>query len=538
MQLSAAVRAALQKKEDSDQTGAQLVPAANISDDPVRSEFSAAVRAALQKKEDSDQTGAQLVPAANISDDPVRSDFLRSLQHSTVAAASSSDRGVEQSRRKVCFGFAALRNAVGGAIHIDMLSGMHRTSKMRGLATDQPTGGRRSYEFLGQTIAPDCLASLLGIGKKRLLKSDDESDDADDDHNDAAVILPPEQLQLDADLKQEMEMDRELWNKHVGTVFGLDMEKLPRYNLFQARFQQKWSTKLVFRSATDFAECDQCWSLKEGIRQAQAENCFSGNTPVLFVQTDGMDQAKWSVPSLVEAVSEYLLSERISVTRADAIYGLLATAFRYLTELVDPEDVCAKWLELAEIIMRQYPTITPELQRSIIYLTRVSRGEAPAPSLEPLPWHEQVKPADVVQGIDSLAACGMLLPVATFRATLDDHVDLSVAVASLIAGSVVRSMEERESRLRRRLKPKPPVPLFQQRVKAKAKDRRRFPKGYFGTRDLARMMDARLISLQRVIRSCVELSVSKSAAAAHLLTRVEKLLTKHERLEMSAEDRC
>ena len=46
---------------------------------------------------------------------------------------------------------------------------------------------------------------------------------------------------------------------------------------------------------------------------------------------------------LVEAVSEYLLSERISVTRADAIYGLLATAFRYLTELVDPEDVCA-WL--------------------------------------------------------------------------------------------------------------------------------------------------------------------------------------------------
>ena len=115
MQLSAAVRAALQKKEDSDQTGAQLVPAANISDDPVRSEFSAAVRAALQKKEDSDQTGAQLVPAANISDDPVRSDFLRSLQHSTVAAASSSDRGVEQSRRKVCFGFAALRNAVGGA---------------------------------------------------------------------------------------------------------------------------------------------------------------------------------------------------------------------------------------------------------------------------------------------------------------------------------------------------------------------------------------------------------------------------------------
>ena len=43
--------------------------------------------------------------------------------------------------------------------------------------------------------------------------SDDASDDENGDHNDAAVILPPEQLQLDADLKQEMEMDRELWNK-------------------------------------------------------------------------------------------------------------------------------------------------------------------------------------------------------------------------------------------------------------------------------------------------------------------------------------
>ena len=46
--------------------------------------------------------------------------------------------------------------------------------------------------------------------------SDDASDDENGDHNDAAVILPPEQLQLDADLKQEMEMDRELWNKCPG----------------------------------------------------------------------------------------------------------------------------------------------------------------------------------------------------------------------------------------------------------------------------------------------------------------------------------
>ncbi|CAE7897802.1 NHX3 [Symbiodinium microadriaticum] len=153
-------------------------------------------------------------------------------------------------------------------------------------------------------------------------------------------------MQLDADLRQEMEMDRELWNKHIGTAFGLDLDKLPRrwlppghvmdlYNLFLARFQQKWATKLVFRSTTDFAECDRCFSLKEGIRQArdldtkmgfvydykkhledvqrdrsleqmlQSEDCFlTNNTPVLLVQTDGMDQAKWSVPRLWDRPSK------------------------------------------------------------------------------------------------------------------------------------------------------------------------------------------------------------------------------------------
>ena len=79
-------------------------------------------------------------------------------------------------------------------------------------------------------------------------------------------------------------------------------------------------------------------------------------------------------------------------------------------------------------------------------------------------------------------------------------------------------------------KTRPPVPPFK-------KDRRRkFPKGYFGTRDLAKMMDARLISLGRVLRCCWELYTSKSASAARLLCRIEKLLTKHERLQMSAED--
>ena len=80
-------------------------------------------------------------------------------------------------------------------------------------------------------------------------------------------------------------------------------------------------------------------------------------------------------------------------------------------------------------------------------------------------------------------------------------------------------------------KRRPPVPPF-----IKKDRRRKYPKGYFGTRDLAKMMDARLVSLGRVLRCCWELYNSKSAAAQLLLSRIEKLVTKHERLQMSSED--
>ena len=97
---------------------------------------------------------------------------------------------------------------------------------------------------------------------------------------------------------------------------------------------------------------------------------------------------------------------------------------------------------------------------------------------------------------------------------------------------VVRSIEERERRLRPRPKKpqqRPPVPVFK-------KHRKKYPKGYYGTRDLAKMMDARVITLGRVLRSCWELLLSQSAAAARLLLRIEKLLTKFERLQMAKED--
>ena len=45
------------------------------------------------------------------------------------------------------------------------------TSKMHSLGSQQPAARRRSYEFLGQAISLDCLACLLGVGKKRMLKA-------------------------------------------------------------------------------------------------------------------------------------------------------------------------------------------------------------------------------------------------------------------------------------------------------------------------------------------------------------------------------
>ena len=45
----------------------------------------------------------------------------------------------------------------------------------------------------------------------------------------------------------------------------------------------------------------------------QAEDCFTSSTPVLLVQTDGMDQAKWSVPRLWDRPSK----EMSSVVRMD-----------------------------------------------------------------------------------------------------------------------------------------------------------------------------------------------------------------------------
>ena len=132
-----------------------------------------------------------------------------------------------------------------------------------------------------------------------------------------------------------------------------------RYSLFKSRYQTMWHKCLPFRSRSEFPECDECYQLKEALRttkdlwqfkymtfraqyvvcgtqdlqlklqhlqdyrdhlaavakdrqlecRSQSEDVWGGSQkPVLFLQTDGMDQAKWALPRL----SKLTQSKRMS----------------------------------------------------------------------------------------------------------------------------------------------------------------------------------------------------------------------------------
>ena len=143
--------------------------------------------------------------------------------------------------------------------------------------------------------------------------------------------------------------------KHVEHRYDRFDRAIPRYSLFLERYQSKWSGCLPFRGASEFPECDTCHVLKDNIKQTyaplkhffldgptgrttvdpslvalkdldrrlefvyaykqhisdvqkdraleellQSEDLRSSCRPILFCQTDGMDQAKWAIPRLGE----------------------------------------------------------------------------------------------------------------------------------------------------------------------------------------------------------------------------------------------
>ena len=71
--------------------------------------------------------------------------------------------------------------------------------------------------------------------------------------------------------------------------------------------------------------------------------------------------------------------------------------------------------------------------------------------------------------------------------------------------------------------------------KAQAK-RKTYPKGHFTTRDLAKLMDRRRITLCRVLGSANELLTSVWKSAHELLERMERLTQKWERMQTAEND--
>ena len=41
----------------------------------------------------------------------------------------------------------------------------------------------------------------------------------------------------------------------------------PRYTVFKHRYQTKWAQCLPFRAQSEFAECTECFKLKEAIKK-------------------------------------------------------------------------------------------------------------------------------------------------------------------------------------------------------------------------------------------------------------------------------
>ena len=127
------------------------------------------------------------------------------------------------------------------------------------------------------------------------------------------------------------------------------------YSIFKHRYQSKWQACLPFRSKSQFAECNDCFTMKQQIREEkdwaellfgilckgftnnplssnfpedlvkkfalikdykdhlqavsldreleqflESQDPMSAKEPTLFIQVDGVDQSKWSLPRIVQ----------------------------------------------------------------------------------------------------------------------------------------------------------------------------------------------------------------------------------------------
>ena len=61
-----------------------------------------------------------------------------------------------------------------------------------------------------------------------------------------------------------------LWQKGAGKKKNLLLLWFLRYGTFKIRYQKKWSSCLPFRPQSEFAECNQCFDIKQEIKGEKA----------------------------------------------------------------------------------------------------------------------------------------------------------------------------------------------------------------------------------------------------------------------------
>ena len=68
-------------------------------------------------------------------------------------------------------------------------------------------------------------------------------------------------------------------------VINCSLYCYPRYSVFKSRYQQKWKFCLPFRPQSEFAECNQCFDIKQEIKAEKARKSacpvFSGTRSLI-----------------------------------------------------------------------------------------------------------------------------------------------------------------------------------------------------------------------------------------------------------------
>ncbi|OLQ09735.1 hypothetical protein AK812_SmicGene6632 [Symbiodinium microadriaticum] len=181
----------------------------------------------------------------------------------TVAAAVRAANAVADA------GKDAIKLIAAGKIKIRRLISAiptleHSVSRHGPLPENLPVVSAELFAICKSVVRSENVWFLMANKEHRCGSSKDapREPDADD------LALPGEEMENDENLRLEVNIDREAWNRHITTNHGFNI----RYSVFKNRYQQKWKFCLPFRPQSEFAECNQCFDIKQEIK-AEKDLC-------------------------------------------------------------------------------------------------------------------------------------------------------------------------------------------------------------------------------------------------------------------------